>query len=207
MPVAAVIGFGMPCISSGSSAAASGTSFGSMTADFTCWTGSVTTAATVTSEPVPAVVGIANSGSIGLPTLSMPIELRRRLARDRHRADDLGRVDRRAAADGEDRVAAMRAHGLEARLQHGIGRIGRDAIVHGDVDALRQQRLAQRLDQAQLHEHGVGDDHQRREPNWPMLAHRRARRTRPDEQRRAAESRRPATRAMERLEQPVGEQA
>ncbi len=73
MPVAAVIDFGMPFISSGSSAAASGTSFGSMTADFECWTGSVTTAATVTSEPVPAVVGIANSGSIGLPTLSIPI--------------------------------------------------------------------------------------------------------------------------------------
>ena len=32
----------------------------------------MTTAATVTSEPVPAVVGTANSGSIGLPTLSMP---------------------------------------------------------------------------------------------------------------------------------------
>ena len=35
---------------------------------------SIGAAATVTSEPVPAVVGIANSGSIGLPTLSMPSE-------------------------------------------------------------------------------------------------------------------------------------
>ena len=34
---------------------------------------SVTTAATVTSDPVPAVVGIANSGSIGFDTFSMPI--------------------------------------------------------------------------------------------------------------------------------------
>ncbi len=59
MPVAAVIGPGMPCIICGSSAAASGTSFGSITTDFTCATGSVTTAATVTSEPVPAVVGTA----------------------------------------------------------------------------------------------------------------------------------------------------
>ena len=32
----------------------------------------VTTAATVTSEPVPAVVGIAKSGSIGFPILSTP---------------------------------------------------------------------------------------------------------------------------------------
>ena len=59
MPVAAVIGPGMPFMSSASSAAASGTSFGSTTTAFTCFTGSVTTAATVTSDPVPAVVGTA----------------------------------------------------------------------------------------------------------------------------------------------------
>ena len=59
-------------MSVGSSAVAAGTSFGSITAAFACLTGSVTTAATVTSEPVPAVVGIANSGSIGLPTFSTP---------------------------------------------------------------------------------------------------------------------------------------
>ena len=59
MPVAAVIALGMPFMSSGSSAVASGTILGSMTADFACLTGSVTTAATVTSDPVPDVVGIA----------------------------------------------------------------------------------------------------------------------------------------------------
>jgi hypothetical protein len=72
MPVAAVIERGMPRISSASSAVAVGTSFGSITAALACLTGSVTTAATVTSEPVPAVVGITNSGSIGFDTLSMP---------------------------------------------------------------------------------------------------------------------------------------
>ena len=72
MPVAAVIGCGMPRISSGSRAVAIGTRCGSITAALMCWTGSVTTAATVTSDPVPAVVGIANSGSIGLPSFSMP---------------------------------------------------------------------------------------------------------------------------------------
>jgi len=53
----------LPRVNSGSSAAAAGTSFGSITGALACFTGSVTTAATVTSEPVPAVVGIANSGS------------------------------------------------------------------------------------------------------------------------------------------------
>ena len=61
MPVAAVIGFGMPVMSVGSSAVAIGTSFGSMTADFARLTGSVTRRDRHL-EPVPAVVGIANSG-------------------------------------------------------------------------------------------------------------------------------------------------
>ena len=72
MPVAAVIGFGMPRITSGSRAVAIGTRRGSITAALVCATGSVTTAATVTSDPVPAVVGIANSGSIGAFSFSMP---------------------------------------------------------------------------------------------------------------------------------------
>ena len=57
MPVAAVMCGGMPCMTFGSSAAAAGTTRGSTTAAFSCRTGSVSTAATVTSDPVPAVVG------------------------------------------------------------------------------------------------------------------------------------------------------
>ncbi len=72
MPVAAVIGGGIPFIITGSSAAAIGTSFGSITTFFSCFAESVTTATTVTSDPVPAVVGTANNGSGGLPTLSIP---------------------------------------------------------------------------------------------------------------------------------------
>ena len=34
----------------------------------------------------------------------------------------------------------MRPHGRVPGLQYGIGRIGRDAVVHGDVDALRRER-------------------------------------------------------------------
>ncbi len=72
MPVAAVIDGGIPFINSGSSAAATGTSFGSITTFFSCFAESVTTATTVTSDPVPAVVGTANSGSGGLPIFSIP---------------------------------------------------------------------------------------------------------------------------------------
>src|SRR5689334_25429838 len=63
MPVAAVIGGGRPVISAPSSAAASGTSRGDMIANLRVLAGSDTTAAMVTSEPVPAVVGTAYIGS------------------------------------------------------------------------------------------------------------------------------------------------
>ncbi len=59
MPVAAVTAGGSPVIRFGSSAAIDGTSRVSAITSFLCVFGSDTTAATVTSEPVPAVVGTA----------------------------------------------------------------------------------------------------------------------------------------------------
>ena len=61
MPVAAVTGAGSPTISVGSSAAMRGTRRGSMMTTLSLASGSEITAATVTSEPVPAVVGTAYS--------------------------------------------------------------------------------------------------------------------------------------------------
>ena len=131
-----------------------------MTADFSCLTGSVTTAATVTSDPVPAVVGIANSGSIGFDTLSMPMSCSRRLARHHHGVDDLRGVDDRTAADCENRVAAMqRARPRDLPASTGNVGSGVMRVVDRDVDALRGQRLADRLDDLQFHEHRVGHDH------------------------------------------------
>ena len=75
MPVAAVMGPGSPVIRLGSSAAISGSSFGSRKNFFSCVSVSETTAATVTSEPVPAVVGMANSGAGGCFTLNFPSSL------------------------------------------------------------------------------------------------------------------------------------
>ena len=59
MPVAAVTGRGSPVISAGSSAAIVGTSRVSAITSLRLVSGSDTTAATVTSDPVPAVVGTA----------------------------------------------------------------------------------------------------------------------------------------------------
>ena len=59
MPVAAVMCGGSPVISVGSSAAIFGTRRGSMITSLAWRSGSAMTAATVTSEPVPAVVGTA----------------------------------------------------------------------------------------------------------------------------------------------------
>ena len=59
MPVAAVTWRGSPVISEGSSAAIAGTRRVSAITSFRLVSGSETTAATVTSDPVPAVVGTA----------------------------------------------------------------------------------------------------------------------------------------------------
>ena len=63
MPVAAVIAGGTPVIRLPSSAAMRGTRRKSMMANLRSFSGSETTAAMVTSEPVPAVVGTAYSGA------------------------------------------------------------------------------------------------------------------------------------------------
>ena len=59
MPVAAVTPGGRPSVSLGSRATAAGSSLGSMMEIFTPACSSDTTAAIVTSDPVPAVVGTA----------------------------------------------------------------------------------------------------------------------------------------------------
>ena len=66
------MGTGSPVISVGSRAVIRGINFGSVKNFFACVFGSETTAAKVTSDPVPAVVGIANSGIGVCFTFMMP---------------------------------------------------------------------------------------------------------------------------------------
>ena len=74
MPVAAVIAGGRPRISSGSSAAALGIMLASITPLLAWVSLSEITAMQVPSEPVPAVVGMANSGSAGSLHLFAPLQ-------------------------------------------------------------------------------------------------------------------------------------
>ena len=60
---------GKPIVKAGSNTAYLGLKHGSEIAFFSCVSGSVTTAATVVSEPVPAVVGTAKKGGSFLLTL------------------------------------------------------------------------------------------------------------------------------------------
>ena len=72
MPVVAVVSGGRPTVSSGSSTAYRGIRQGSLIAAFRWVRESVIIAATVVSDPAPAVVGIATSGTMGLWTFSSP---------------------------------------------------------------------------------------------------------------------------------------
>ena len=72
MPVAEVMCGGRPTINAPSSAAAVGMSFKSMAGNLRCCTGSEITAAMVTSEPVPAVVGTAYNGNMPQKTRNKP---------------------------------------------------------------------------------------------------------------------------------------
>ena len=76
MPVAAVIGAGKPVIRLGSSVVIRGISLGSVKNFFACVSGSEMTATSVTSDPVPAVVGMAKSGIVARLIFIMPSSLR-----------------------------------------------------------------------------------------------------------------------------------
>jgi hypothetical protein len=71
-PALAVSGAGQPTVSSGSQTAACGIRYGLEIPTLLIRSGSVSTATGVTSEPVPAVVGRATTGTIGPGTLSSP---------------------------------------------------------------------------------------------------------------------------------------
>ena len=73
MPVVEVMCGGSPAVKAGSRTAYFGLKHGSAIAFFSCVSGSVTTAAKVISEPVPAVVGTAKNGGSFFPTLRYPL--------------------------------------------------------------------------------------------------------------------------------------
>ncbi len=71
----------------------------------------------------------------------------------------LARVEHRAAAEPDDAVAAAFAIDRQRALDAGHRRIGRNAVINGNV-RIAGQRGAQLVDDAVLHQPGIGD-HQR----------------------------------------------
>ena len=128
MPEWAVTVGGAPSVSSGSQIAWRGIRCGLATPIFISVFGSVMTETGVASEPVPAVVGSAISGTTGPGhRLHGVVVLERAAVREQQRGD-LRQVDHAAAADGDDHVglrrAAERDRGVDRRARHvdrGVG--------------------------------------------------------------------------------------
>ncbi len=72
--------------------------------------------------------------------------------------DHLGGIHHRAAAEGDDRIGVLGPEHLDALLDHRDRRIGRDLIEDRERRSAGRERLGQRLEQAELRDHLVGDD-------------------------------------------------
>ena len=132
---------------------------------FTCIRSRSNTATPVVSLPVPAVVGIANSGRSGPGTASpLPIggfDVVEKVGGWMRRVEvgDLGRVDRRAAADGDEGVAGFAMRHLNRIAERCIGRLDPHVVVEDDVNLVALERLEDGSDRRQLGHDPIGDDH------------------------------------------------
>ena len=126
---------------------------------------SVMTVKRVASLPVPAVVGMAMTGSPAASARdghlevahALPAPVARPCARIGHR---LGGVDRRAAAETDQAVVAAPLQHRHARLDHGVGRLRHRVAEHVGDDAGGGERVEAAPDQAGADHERVGD-HQR----------------------------------------------
>ena len=91
--------------------------------------------------------------------LEVARQLAQRLAGigDRH-GDGLGGVDRRAATDRHDGVALVLLVEVDAALDQGDWRIGRDLVEHHVAGTAGAEGIGQVLEQPQFDDDGVGDD-------------------------------------------------
>ena len=163
MPVAAVTAGGRPSVSSGSANTTFARMCGEKMIRLTCVSSSLITALRPTSLPVPEVVGRATKhGSVGADRAHAADGRRRTRARSpprgRDHADDLGDVERRAAADADDGVGAVRAE--RRRAGHHLAR--RRVAEHAAEDRRREpggREVGRQLgDDRQRREALVGDD-------------------------------------------------
>jgi hypothetical protein len=87
----------------------------------------------------------------------------------RHHHHRLGDVERRAAAEADDRVGVVGPCGRAAGHRLRAGRIAGDAIEHRDVEAGVAQRRDERMSDRQLRQCAVGDDQRAREPFFAQV--------------------------------------
>ena len=141
MPVAAATAGGCVSVSSGSSIAARAAALGSPQAIFTCVCGCVIRANDWHSLPVPAVVGMAISGSIGRVGLAdAPIVLHPPAVGQQEIAA-LGRIHAAAAAQADEEVDLLLPRDRDARVDHFGRGVLDDAIEACHADTCGGQRL------------------------------------------------------------------
>ena len=199
-PVAAVTRAGIERVSSGSSSATLASRCGLKMTVLRPVAASVTTPERPTSLPVPAVVGMVTMGGtfgpMKLPAVDRVVVVDERpLVRDLER-DELARVERRAAADRDDALRAVRPvrgdaveHVLFDRVRVDLvedrrrdaGRLEQAADALGDPHLARPRRRTRRgrasapeaLDVVADGRHRAGAEHDRRRerPGHERFAH------------------------------------
>ena len=129
----------------------------------------------VVSLPVPAVVGIAMSGFSG-PGHRQALADRRvhvveKVGRriGRVEVDRLRRVDRRAAADGDERVERPLVGERDRVEERLVARLDAHAVVERIRHAALLQRLEHGPDRRQLAEHRIGDDEHEARPHFGQV--------------------------------------
>ena len=160
MPVAAVTCGGSASVSSGSANTIFASTLGLNTMRFRCVSSSLITAERPTSEPVPEVVGSATKYGRSLvdgPHLRVVPHVLEDVALVRGGdADHLGHVERRAAAEADHAIGAMRLEGGRARHHLAGGRVAEHAGEHGH---LQPRQMGLELGQhRQRGQRLVGDD-------------------------------------------------
>jgi hypothetical protein len=102
-----------------------------------CVVSSVMTPARPTSEPVPAVVGTATIGRDALgvgagPPVADILEIPHRARLAGHEGDDLARIERRAAAEGDDAVMPAGSRTPRCRPRRWLHRVRLHVGEHAD---------------------------------------------------------------------------
>ena len=102
--------------------------------------------------------GRADEGKPAVAEGQQADELGDALAMRRAHADEFGRIDHGAAADGDHRVAGARAQGRQALRADFVRRIGKDLVEDGIGNIGGLEYLGDARHDSGLYQNGIGDD-------------------------------------------------